>query len=83
MLSKISVRARVGTAQLTLLRPAKGRSTDEYDMLIEGIVRQAAKDLLGKDWHNKFDAMDFFRSRWFEQLTSFDGEEVIQKLLDS
>lgn len=64
------------------LRRSDIRKIDEYDLLIEGICHQAAKDLLGNDMRWKIDAMEFFRSEWFLLLTDLDGEEIIQRLLD-
>ena len=64
------------------LRRSDIMKIDEYDLLIEGICHQAAKDLLGNDMHWKIDAMEFFRSEWFLLLTDLDGEEIIQRLLD-
>jgi hypothetical protein len=82
MMQSITVQARDGYAKKDFLRPVGGRMVDEYDLLIEGICRQASRDLRGKVRSQKFDAMDFFRSKWFERLTGLDGEMVIQKLLD-
>lgn len=82
MLSKISVKARSGHAQVTLWRPHSRRTAvDGYDLLVERICQLAATDLKGRNRYNKFDAMDFFRSSWFERLTGLDGEEIIQELL--
>ena len=64
------------------MKSQKYREIDPYDLLIEGICRQAAKDLRNKVSLNyKIDAMDFFRSVWFEELTGLDGEEILQQLL--
>lgn len=70
-----------GSASVSFLRRKDIRKVDEYDLLIEGICHQAAKDLKSKNDRWRFDAMDFFRSKWFEYLTDLDGEEIIQKLL--
>ena len=63
-----------------------------YEILANAIVEQAAKDYrwartaLGKDPQNiKVAAMRseterFFRSAWFGQLTSLDGEWLLEKL---
>ena len=82
MLSRISIQAPDGVAMLTLRKEHNERPFDPYDLLIEGICRQAAKDLLNKvPQYWRFDAMDFFRSRWFEELTGLDGEEILQEIL--
>lgn len=82
MLSRISIQAPDGVAMLTLRKEHNERSFDPYDLLIEGICRQAAKDLRNKvPQYWRFDAMDFFRSRWFEWLTGLDGEEILQEIL--
>ena len=82
MLSRIRVHAPHGGASITLLKTRKPRTIDCYDLLIEGICRQAAKDLRNKvPQYWRFDAMDFFRSRWFEELTGLDGEEILQEIL--
>lgn len=81
MLSKIRIHVTTGVASLTLLRSKQPRSIDEYDLLIEAICHQASKDLTGKDLKQKIDAMDFFRSEWFEELTGLDGEDILQELL--
>ena len=54
---------------------------DGYQKLVEAICRQARRDLLGHSYYWKFDAMNFFRSSWFEFMTGLDGEYIIQKLL--
>lgn len=82
MLTRIRVPATNGFGQLTLLRSRTFKELDSYDLLIEAICRQAAKDLRGKSLRYRIDAMDFFRSEWFEFLTGLDGEEIINKLLD-
>lgn len=82
MITRIRVPATSGFGQLTLIRPRMGAEIDCYDLLIEAICHQAAKDLRGKNDYQRFDAMDFFRSWWFEYLTELDGEEIINKLLD-
>ena len=63
-----------------------------YEILANAIVEQAAKDYrwartaLGKDAENgsaaqmRSDTERFFRSAWFGQLTSLDGEWLLQKL---
>ena len=81
MIQRIRVKAKVGTAAYSLIRPRQGGEIDEYDLLIEAMCHQAAKDLKGKNLYWKFDAMDFFRSEWFTYLTDLDGEEVIDRLL--
>lgn len=44
----------------------------------------AGKDIKSKSYALKTDAMDFFRSDWFDFLTNYDldGEAIIQQLLD-
>lgn len=81
LITKIKVPAHTGYAQLTLLKPHNPPKVDGYGLLIEGICSLASRDLLGDDYDEKTDAMDFFRSRWFEWLTNLDGEMIIQKLL--
>lgn len=81
MLSRIRIQAPRGGASITLQKARKPRSVDEYDLLVEAICHQAAKDLTGHVLSQKIDAMDFFRSSWFEFLTGLDGEIVIQTLL--
>lgn len=66
--------------------------TEPYENLANAIVIQAVKDYrdilvrLKKKPNNKeamIDAMEcerFFRSGWFQTLTSVDGEFLIQKL---
>lgn len=66
--------------------------TEPYENLANAIVIQAVKDYrdilvrLKKKPNNKeamIDAMEcerFFRSDWFQTLTSVDGEFLIQKL---
>ena len=82
MVKKIRVQTNDGCAQVTLFEKNKPAThIDEYDLLIEGICKQAARDLKSKVLKNKIDAMDFFRSRWFEHLTDLDGEEILQQLL--
>jgi len=63
-----------------------------YEILANAIVEQAAKDYrwarsaLGKDEENvaaaamRFETERFFRSAWFGQLTSIDGEWLLEKL---
>ena len=63
-----------------------------YEILANAIVEQAAKDYrwvrtaLGKDAENVAatamlsETERFFRSAWFGQLTSLDGEWLLQKL---
>lgn len=81
MITKIKVQAHTGYAELTLLKPHNPRTVDGYDLLLEGICRRAKNDLLGNNYDEKTDAMDFFRSKWFRWLTNLDGEMIIQKLL--
>lgn len=81
LITKIKVPAQTGYAQLTLLKPHNPPKVDGYGLLIEGICSLASRDLLGDDYDERTDAMDFFRSRWFEWLTNLDGEMIIQKLL--
>ncbi len=81
LITKIKVPAHTGYAQLTLLKPHNPPKVDGYGLLIEGICSLASRDLLGDDYDERTDAMDFFRSRWFEWLTNLDGEMIIQKLL--
>ena len=81
LITKIKVPAETGFAQLTLMKPYNPQKVDGYGLLIEGICSLASRDLLGNDDEEKTDAMDFFRSRWFEWLTNLDGEMVIEKLL--
>ena len=64
----------------------------DYEILANAIIEQAAKDYrsartaLGKDSENvaaaamRSDTERFFRSAWFGQLTSIDGEWLLQKL---
>ena len=67
---------------LTLRKEHNERPFDPYDLLVEGICRQAANDIRNKvALSYKLDAMDFFRSRWFEELTGLDGEEILQEIL--
>lgn len=66
--------------------------TEPYENLANAIVLQAVKDYrdilvrLKKKPNNKeamIDAMEcerFFRSSWFQTLTSVDGEFLIEKL---
>ena len=82
MIQNIKAKAPGGFAQVTLFRDRFQSEIDEYDLLIEAICRQAAKDLRGKSLRYRIDAMDFFRSEWFEFLTGLDGEEILQQLLD-
>ena len=63
-----------------------------YEILANAIVEQAAKDYrwaraaLGKDPENvaatamRSETERFFRSAWFGQLTSLDGEWLLEKL---
>ena len=63
-----------------------------YEILANAIVEQAAKDYrwartaLAKDPENgsaaqmRSDTERFFRSAWFGQLTSLDGEWLLEKL---
>lgn len=62
-----------------------------YEILANAIVEQAAKDwwartTLGKDAENvaatamRSETERFFRSAWFGQLTSIDGEWLLEKL---
>ena len=63
-----------------------------YEILANAIVEQAAKDYrwaraaLGKDPQNikavamRRETESFFRSAWFGQLTSLDGEWLLEKL---
>ena len=63
-----------------------------YEILANAIVEQAAKDYrwartaLAKDAENveamamRSDTERFFRSAWFGQLTSIDGEWLLEKL---
>ena len=82
MMDKLRVQANSGCVEVSLLRPRVDTEIDEYDLLIEGMCRLAARDLLDKnDEPNRFDAMDFFRSNWFKRLTNLDGEMIIDKLL--
>ena len=81
LITKIKIPAKTGFAQLTLLKPYNPQEVDGYGLLIEEICSLASRDLLGNDYEEKTDAMDFFRSRWFEWLTNLDGEMVIEKLL--
>lgn len=81
MITMIRVKAEDGSSSWSLLRNRKARELDEYDFLIEAICKQAARDLKSVSFKNRIDAMDFFRSRWFEYLTNLDGEEIIQELL--
>lgn len=83
MIQKLAVQAASGFATVSLIRPRTAREIDSCDLLIEGICRQAARDLTCKNQKLQIDAMDFFRSRWFVELTGLDGEEIISKLLDS
>ena len=81
MTQKIRLRAADGYDELTLLKPHRAKKVDGYQLLVESIFRLAAKDLKGNNRKQRFDAMDFFRSEWFEKLTCLDGEEIIQQLL--
>ena len=82
MVRKIRVQTNDGSALVTLLERHKPATCiDEYDLLIEAICRQAARDLKSKVYKHKVDALDFFRSRWCEHLTELDGEEILQQLL--
>ena len=82
MLSRIRVQAPHGGASITLLKTRKPRTVDCYDLLVEAICHQASKDLRGRNFKQKIDAMDFFRSWWFEFMSGgLDGEMVIQRLL--
>lgn len=72
-----------GSGAVSLIRPRMFAEIDSYDLLIEAICRQAAKDLCGKNDYWRFDAMDFFRSEWFMLLApDLDGEDIINRLLD-
>ena len=63
-----------------------------YEILANAIVEQAAKDYrwartaLGKDPQNikavamRRETESFFHSAWFGQLTSLDGEWLLEKL---
>ena len=63
-----------------------------YEILANAIVEQAAKDYrwaragLAKDAENvaatamRSETERFFRSAWFGQLTSIDGEWLLEKL---
>ena len=63
-----------------------------YEILANAIVEQAAKDYrgartaLGKDTENvaatamRSETERFFRSAWFGQLTSIDGEWLLHQL---
>lgn len=83
MVTVIRVKAEDGISTWSLIREHSDRKIDEYDLLVEAIVRQAARDLKSIDYENRTDAMDFFRSEWFNDLTDdlLDGEEIIQELL--
>ena len=81
MITAVRVAASTGVAKITLLKRTASRKADGYDNLIEGIVDRARKDLFGNNFDLKIDAMDFYRSAWFEFLTGLDGEEILQKLL--
>lgn len=52
-------------------------------LLLEGMVRQAAWDVLHSKPGNyvRIEAENFFRSAWFEQLTGLNGSLILQKLL--
>lgn len=82
MVQRLRVPASSGFGQYTLLRPRVASELDGYDLLVEAICKQASKDLRGKNLDLRIDAMDFFRSDWFFFLTGFDGEDIIDKLLD-
>lgn len=77
----LRVAAEQGFAQVSLTRSRTTRELDAYDFLIEAICKQAARDIKGKSLYYKIDAMDFFRSWWFEYMTDLDGEEILQQLL--
>lgn len=83
MVTVIRVKAEDGISTWSLIREHADRKIDEYDLLIEAVVRQAARDLKSIDYEKRTDAMDFFRSEWFNDLTDglLDGEEIIQELL--
>ena len=84
MISKIRMPTEDGYAELTLRKTHMPRKIDAYDLLVEAICRRASNDLLHGTYEQKTDAMDFFRSKWFEDLTDgeLDGEYIIQQLLD-
>jgi len=84
MISKIRVPTEDGYAKLTLRKTHMPRKIDNYDLLVEAICKRAASDLIYGTYAQKTDAMDFFRSQWFEVLTGgeLDGEYIIQQLLD-
>ena len=65
---------------IPLVRSANDREIDGYDRLIEGICRQASKDLNSDDLDLRLDAIDFFRSKWFEYLTGLNSKDVLSKL---
>ena len=81
MMTTLRVSTTRGTAQIQLLRKSVSRKIDPYDLLVEAMCRQASRDLMAKDYEISTDAMEFFRSKWFEYLTDLDGEEIINTLL--
>ena len=82
MIKRIRVKCKTGTASYSLIRPRTYIEIDEYDLLIEAICKQAARDLKSISYDLKTDAMDFFRGKWFRHLTGLDGETILQKLLE-
>lgn len=82
MIQRIRVKCKTGTACYTLLRPRTSQEIDEYDLLIEAMCKQAARDLKSKSYDIRTDAMDFFRGKWFRYLTELDGEEILQRILE-
>ena len=64
-----------------LVRNTNGRKVDFYDRLIEGICRQAVEDLNDTNINIRLDAIKFFKSKWCEDLTGLNGEEILQEIL--
>lgn len=61
-----------------LYHNTKNTASDPYEDLVIGIVRQAKHDVLKGNKKQRNDAIRFFRSEWFEELTGMDGREILR-----
>ena len=50
--------------------------------LIEAILSQTRKDIIEGNEENFEDAKDFMNSQWYNDLTGFQGEAQLMKLLE-
>lgn len=53
---------------------------DPYCNLVIAMVRQSVKDLKSKTRKIRDDAIWFFLSDWFRDLTGLDGEDILDRL---